>query len=230
MEDKLKNLRRDMNETVLKKGEVSEGEKERIYLKVVQKNKSQRYSTRFFPVFSITLCMILVLILSSPYLSNFYDLGQEENQVTIGDMDEKSRVDNVMSVDKSEVADDEREHSTKDIIIPPENEFMNNIYGMTNQKVFVESDPFIEVHEDYIEITDERIEYMLAILEKAKEKDQYQNYEFYYNTLSEWKKGNFENSVDVHNQIREFNRRYGNKAIRLLTKDEEKEYIEKHFD
>ncbi|WP_226654863.1 DUF6241 domain-containing protein [Guptibacillus hwajinpoensis] len=230
MEDKLKNLRRDMDGSVLKKGEVSEKEKERIYLKVVQKNKSQRYPIRIFPVFSISLCMILVLILSSPYLSNFYSLGQEENQVTIGDMDEKSRVDHVMSVDKSEVAEDEKEHLTKDIIIPPENEFMNNIYGMTNQKVFVESDPVYEVHEDYIEITDERIEYMLAILEKAKEKDQYQNYEFYYNTLSEWKKGNFENTVDVHNQIGEFNGRYGNKAIRLLTKDEEKEYIDKHFD
>ncbi|MCA0172167.1 DUF6241 domain-containing protein [Bacillus sp. RAR_GA_16] len=231
MEDKLKNLRRDMDETVLKKGEVSEGEKERIYYRVMHKNNSKRAPKRFFPVLTTTLCMIVVWVLSSPYIYDYYYLSQEETEKIMGDIEGK-KLDQKMPKGDSEINEEimykETEHFSKEIVIPPENEFMADIYHMTNQKVFVESDDFIEMPTEYIVVTDESIKTMLMILDKAKQENQYQNYEFYYNTLTEWEKGNFENAVDVHNQIREFNRRSGNKATRLLTKEEEKKYIEIH--
>ena len=234
MHEKLTNLRRKMNRTVLKKGELSGTDKERIYHAVIHSKKPKRKIRRFLPAFSLVGCLILVMILSSPYYSNFYNLSHEEKQKPMGNMTETNRLDQVMSDDRSEsndnMADDEGERSSTDIIIPPEEEFMNDIYGMTNQKVFIERDPEFGVYGETIEVTDKRINDMLAILESAKEKDQYENYEFYHNTLVEWEKGNFKNAVYVHNQIRQFIGGINDRATRLLTEEEEQKYVEKYFD
>ncbi|WP_273831930.1 hypothetical protein [Guptibacillus sedimenti] len=72
MEDKLKNLRKDMNETVLKKGEVSEEEKERIYYKAIHSRPSKRKTRRFVPALSILTCFFLILILGSTSFSDFF--------------------------------------------------------------------------------------------------------------------------------------------------------------
>ena len=73
MEDKLKNLRRDMDETVLKKGEMSEGEKERIYYRVMHSRPSKQKPRRLVPALSILTCLLLILILGSNSFSNYFD-------------------------------------------------------------------------------------------------------------------------------------------------------------
>ena len=57
-------------ETVLKKGEVSEGEKERIYHKVIYSRPSKQKPRRLIPAVSILTCLLLLLILGS---NSFYD-------------------------------------------------------------------------------------------------------------------------------------------------------------
>ncbi len=82
MEDKLKNLRKDMDETVLRKGEVSEGEKERIYYKVIHSHPSKRKPRRLVPALSILTCLLLVLILGS---NSFYDYFGTEKSMEMED-------------------------------------------------------------------------------------------------------------------------------------------------
>ena len=63
MHEKLTNLRRKMNRTVLKKGELSGTDKERIYHAVIHSKKPKRKIRRFVPAFSLVGCLILLLIL-----------------------------------------------------------------------------------------------------------------------------------------------------------------------
>jgi hypothetical protein len=100
MEDKLKNLRRDMNETVLKKGEVSEGEKERIYYKVIHSRPSKRKTRRLVPSLSILTCLLLLLILGSNGFSDFFGTEQSMEKEDFNQSDES-------------VGDDENESEKK---------------------------------------------------------------------------------------------------------------------
>jgi hypothetical protein len=88
MEDKLKNLRRDMNETVLKKGEVSEGEKERIYYKAIHSRPSKRKPRRLVPALSILACLLLLLILGSNGFSDFFGTEQSMEKEDFNQSDE----------------------------------------------------------------------------------------------------------------------------------------------
>ncbi|MFP3359407.1 hypothetical protein R0K17_18920, partial [Planococcus sp. SIMBA_143] len=100
MEDKLKNLRKDMNETVLKKGEVSEEEKERIYYKVIHSRPSKRKPRRLVPALSILTCFLLVLILGSTSFSDFFGTEQSMEKEDFNQSDES-------------VGDDENESEKK---------------------------------------------------------------------------------------------------------------------
>ncbi|MCA0991460.1 hypothetical protein [Pseudalkalibacillus hwajinpoensis] len=100
MEDKLKNLRKDMDETVLKKGEVSEEEKERIYYKVIHSRSSKRKTRRFVPALSIVTCLLLILILGSTSFSDFFSTEQSTEKEDFNQSDES-------------VGDDENESEKK---------------------------------------------------------------------------------------------------------------------
>ena len=101
MEDKLKNLRRDMDETVLKNGEVSEGEKERIYYKVIHSRPSERKTRRFVPAISIVTCLLLLLILGSNGVTNYFGTEQgleieepEQPDLSVGDHESEKKLEN----------------------------------------------------------------------------------------------------------------------------------------
>ncbi|MDQ0482493.1 hypothetical protein [Guptibacillus hwajinpoensis] len=85
MDEKLKNLRSKMDGTVLRKGEVSKGDKERIYYKVIHSRPSKRKTKRFVPTLSILTCLLLLLILGT---NSFYDYFGTEKIMKMEDFNQ----------------------------------------------------------------------------------------------------------------------------------------------
>ncbi len=120
MDKKLKNLRSKMDGTVLRKGEVSEVDKERIYQAAIHSRKPKRKVTRFAPVLSIATCLILLLILGSNGFSNF--IGTEQSLEMKGKMQPSQSVDKDESENK--IVDDDVEFDKRIF----ENEHYQQIY------------------------------------------------------------------------------------------------------
>ena len=118
---------------------------------------------------------------------------------------------------------DDGGNSTEDNDIPSENRFMNILHGMTHQKVYADDKWTL------VEMTDERIEEMLVTLDQVKDQGTYEHYDLYYTALTEWKNGDFENAVDVHNQIWSMNSGTVGRATRLLSTEEESAFVEEHY-
>lgn len=99
--------------------------------------------------------------------------------------------------------------------IPSESEYMQILHEMTHQKVDAEQ------KWGFTPNTPEQIDKMLKILDEAD----YEHEKFYREALEAWKKGDFSNAVEVHNTI--WNWQNGNigKATRLLTPEEEQDYL-----
>ena len=102
-----------------------------------------------------------------------------------------------------------------------EKEFQQIIHEMSHQKVHADT------KWGHLEITPERIDYLIAVLSIYGE--EYENKELYQGILLDWKKGDFSNAVEAHNSIWRLQNGNIGKATRLLTPEEEQEYIEKHF-
>lgn len=100
-----------------------------------------------------------------------------------------------------------------------EYKFQQTLHEMTHQKVYATEKWGSE------QITDEKINEMLAILEK----EEFENEDFYHEVLTAWKEGDFSNAVEAHNEIWKWQGGTIGKAQRLLTAEEEREYIEKNF-
>ncbi|WP_394172332.1 DUF6241 domain-containing protein [Guptibacillus hwajinpoensis] len=227
MDEKLKNLRSKMDETVLRKGEVSRVDKERIYQAVIHSKKPKRKGARFVPVLSIASCFILLIIFTSYGYSNNIlkkQIGDKERSEEMTRMSETedSEASKLPDGEKLPLSPSENTTNERDSI-PSEEHFINTIHGMTHQKVFADEKWTL------VELTDKRIVEMLEVLERIKGQGTYEHYDFYYETLTQWKKGNFENAVDVHNQIWRWNGGTKGKATRLLTDEEEQEFIEMHY-
>lgn len=98
---------------------------------------------------------------------------------------------------------------------PKEEEYMNALHKMTHQKV--KAIPKWGA----LQITDETISQMLGVLDRAD----YEHEAFYRETLEAWEDGDFSNAVHVHNRIWEWQDGTIGKAERLLTPEEEAEFI-----
>ncbi len=101
----------------------------------------------------------------------------------------------------------------------PEWVFKQEIHEMTHQKVYA-SHKWGEVV-----VTEELIDDMLQKLDEQQE--EFKNASFYHETLTAWKRGDFSNAVEVHNEIWASQSGTIGQATRLLTAEEEKEYIER---
>ncbi|SHN22997.1 DUF6241 domain-containing protein [Gracilibacillus kekensis] len=101
-----------------------------------------------------------------------------------------------------------------------ENSFMNTLHKMTHQK--------IHANEKWgaVEITPERINLMLDIAKDST----FTHREFYMDALTAWKNGDFSNAVEVHNYIWERQNGTIGRASRLLTEEEERQYVEMYFE
>ncbi|WP_100010341.1 DUF6241 domain-containing protein [Lentibacillus sediminis] len=106
---------------------------------------------------------------------------------------------------------------------PSETAFRNDLHKMTHQKVTA-SEKW-----GHLEITEERIDNMLQILEEYGV-DNYSSGHFFEEVLNEWKNGDFSNAVEVHNTIWSEENGTVGRATGLMTESEEQSYIEKHFE
>ena len=116
-------------------------------------------------------------------------------------------------------------------VIPIEEEFPMDIseyqvqaaiHAMSHQKVKAD-EKWSE-----LQLTQERVERLLAILEKNKYKYN-GSYTLYKHILTRWAEGDFSLAVDDHNVIWEIQGGGIGEAERLLTPEEEQAFIEKHF-
>ncbi|MEI3611284.1 DUF6241 domain-containing protein [Pseudogracilibacillus sp. SO30301A] len=92
------------------------------------------------------------------------------------------------------------------------------IHKMSHQKIEAEAKWGL------IEITDERIDWLLKSVDKTKEPLQHK--EVYKKILTRWADGDFSHAVEDHNTIWEMQGGNIGEAIRLLTAEEEKAYLE----
>ncbi|WP_320165022.1 DUF6241 domain-containing protein [uncultured Trichococcus sp.] len=103
--------------------------------------------------------------------------------------------------------------------LPEEDDYMNALHKMTHQKVLA----FAKW--GAIQMTVETIDEMLRVLDEAN----YEQETFYRETLEAWMNGDFSNTVDVHNQLWEAQGGTVGKAKRLLTPEEEAEFIKNNL-
>lgn len=128
-------------------------------------------------------------------------------------------IENAESVEPEVVTiNDSKTKETRNINATSEEGFSDAIHYMSHQKVYAET------KWGALEITDERIDSMLETLDNTEFEDE----DFYRETLNSWKDGDFSNAVEVHNRI--WDAREGNigEATRLMTKEEEQEYIKEN--
>ena len=168
----------------------------------------------------ISIISIVILVLGLAYwiISDVNDsLIEEQEQV------EAAGEESIETIDPERYIDDGA-NSTADDSIPTEKHFIKTLHGMTHQKVQADEKWTL------VEMTDARIDDMLAILERVDDGEgKYAHYDFYYKTLSQWKEGNFENALDVHNKLWRMSDGTVGRANRLLTADEERTFVEDHY-
>lgn len=97
--------------------------------------------------------------------------------------------------------------------------FEQRIHEMTHQKVYAES------KWGAFEMKEENIDMLLSVLDETE----MENEESYREILNKWKKGDFSNSVEIHNNIWYSNEGDIGKAIRLAMPEEEKVFVEENF-
>lgn len=103
---------------------------------------------------------------------------------------------------------------------PSELDFRETLHRMTHQKVRASK------KWGHVQITKQRIDEMLII---AKESD-FDDKEFYIRALQEWKNGNFNNAIEVHNHIWKKKNGTIGKAVGLMSPEDEQKYVERHFE
>ncbi|WP_051556648.1 DUF6241 domain-containing protein [Alkalihalobacterium bogoriense] len=102
-----------------------------------------------------------------------------------------------------------------------EDDVQKKIHYMSHQKVRAE-------HKwNNLQITQERIERLLEVVEHNK--DKYTHYELYNDILVRWKNGDFSKADKDHNSVWELQGGTIGKAVGLLTAEEEQEFIDKNF-
>ncbi|WP_160725058.1 DUF6241 domain-containing protein [Bacillus sp. USDA818B3_A] len=108
---------------------------------------------------------------------------------------------------------------TEGSYIPTEREFQWIVHRMTHQKVAADE------KDGATEMTPERIDQLLKTLVETD----YVYKDVYLGILNEWDKGYFENAVDAHNEILSLQDGTIGVATRLLTPEEEQEFIDQNF-
>ncbi len=96
------------------------------------------------------------------------------------------------------------------------------IHGMSHQKVRAED------KWGFIPLTAERVNRLIAVVEKNK--DKYEKSTLYLGILNRWKNNDFSQADLEHNAIWDLQHGTIGKATGILTPEEEKAFIEEHFD
>ncbi|CAM4281688.1 Host cell surface-exposed lipoprotein [Lacicoccus alkaliphilus] len=100
-------------------------------------------------------------------------------------------------------------------------EIYDMMHRMSHQKVRAED------KWGHLKITEDRIEEVISLLEQYNVADR----TFYHEAMLDWRDGDFSNAVEVHNRIAQpDNGTVQGQAYGLLSKQEEADYIERHFE
>ncbi|RTR35986.1 hypothetical protein EKG37_00035 [Robertmurraya yapensis] len=96
------------------------------------------------------------------------------------------------------------------------------IHGMSHQKVRADE------KWGFIPLTAERVNRLITIVEQNKE--DYENASIYLDILNRWSNNDFSQVDHDHNKIWDLQNGTIGKATGILSSEEEKEFIEEHFD
>ena len=102
-----------------------------------------------------------------------------------------------------------------------EGQLQTYLHQMTHQKIVAAKKI------GAIEMSDENIGNMLKIVKENE--NLYKHSEFYLETLAAWEKGDFSNSVSVHNTIWGWHKGTVGRATGLMSAEQEKAFVENNF-
>jgi hypothetical protein len=111
---------------------------------------------------------------------------------------------------------------TKDIYTYSDVDIQATLHKMAHQKVYAEE------KWGYIAITPQRIDSLIAMIEERKNELEQEN--LYLEILKRWQKNDFSQAVNDHNRIWEMQNGNIGPAIKLLTPEEELQYINSQKD
>lgn len=100
-----------------------------------------------------------------------------------------------------------------------EEEFIQDVHDMTHQKVYAKD------KWGALEANSDNISTLLSLLDETD----FEEEEYFRAVLTTWKAGDFSNAALVHNKIWNDQDGYNGMAERLLTSEEEQEFIEINF-
>ncbi|WP_319471286.1 DUF6241 domain-containing protein [uncultured Trichococcus sp.] len=187
----------------------------------------QKKNKWLFLVISFVMVITLGISFISLDMENVVEDGLNEKSVQVSETSiRESRTEVPQEFESSELASNGEfikpllsKGVFEGIGLPEEDDYMNAIHKMTHQKVHA----FAKW--GAIQMTVETIDEMLRVLDEAN----YEHETFYRETLEAWMNGDFSNAVDVHNMLWEAQGGTVGKAKRLLTPEEEAEFIKNNL-
>ena len=184
----------------------------------------EKFLNRFLISISIVACLGIIIVGVLIYQATSY--GNEKAEA-VASSDTNVENEDVSSLDTPIENEDTQieneaeleEKITEGKYIPKEDEFQWIVHRMTHQKVAA------DMKDGATEMTPERIDELLKTLDETD----YDYKDVYLRILNEWNEGNFENAVEAHNEILSLQNGSIGVATRLLTPEEEREFIEQNF-
>ncbi|MER2174602.1 MAG: DUF6241 domain-containing protein [Carnobacterium sp.] len=171
--------------------------------------------------FLIGLVLTLFILSLLPLVIYITYQNIEEVEVTESIQEESIESEAVESSESVE-SQPQESHPARDESVPfveAEEAFIQNMHDMTHQKVYAEDD-----HYD-MEASIQGINGLLSILDLTNFEDE----NYYREVLTTWKEGDFSNAVEVHNKMVTDQGRPEDVAERLLTTEEEQEFVQINF-
>lgn len=157
---------------------------------------------------------VIVGVIALIGIGGFYYMKEPEGVTSIAeDLSEKQEEPKVKALSKESKVSGEAGME--------EAQVQEYLHHMTHQKVVADE------KWGAVKVTPENIESLLEIV-KANQ-DMYEYGEYYATVLEEWKTGNFDNAVDVHNFVWKLRGGTIGRATGLLDKNEEQIFIEERF-
>ncbi|WP_096156515.1 DUF6241 domain-containing protein [Bacillus sp. FJAT-45066] len=152
--------------------------------------------------------------------SNFFKADASEEEVVV--TEESKTVDEVPV--ETEVEVDEEALTQVEIEFPftmSEGRVKDAIHHMSHGWIWAAQ------KRGHLEATQERIDRLLIVVKENHEK--YENAELYEEILTRWQAGDFSKAVRDHNAVWTLLEGEVGKALRLLTKEERKEYAKMYY-
>ncbi|MGD7010374.1 DUF6241 domain-containing protein [Metabacillus sp. 84] len=158
-----------------------------------------------------------IAIAGSVALIIYYMIGQDGSRETLKVKESKTPNNEIIEIEEANAVPSDKEFP----INMNESDMQNAIHGMSHQKVEAED------KWGFIPLTSERIKRLIAVLQHNQEN--YEHYRTYKEILDRWNDNDFSKVDHDHNRIWELQNGNVGKATGILSAEEEKEFIEEHY-